>query len=391
MCGIVGYKKFSSNSQNFSLSLKIATDSLSLRGPDFQSTLVLGNLGFGHARLSIIDTSDNANQPMQDPSGRFTLIFNGEIYNYKQLKSQIHRVSWRSTSDTEVLLHLLIQKGTSCLEELNGFFAFAFYDSHTDRLVIARDRMGIKPLHYFQNNDFLVFGSEMKALMQFPIPREIDHKSLNWYLKLTYLPRDHSMLSGVKKLLPGHYLEFDKNRSTVKSYESPDQEKTFHGSFESAKSNTLKLLQKSVERRMVADVPLGAFLSGGTDSSAVVAMASKFDSNLNTFSIGYRDHPFFDETQYAELVAQKFKTNHTTFSLTNDDLLNSIEDSIGYLDEPFGDSSAIPTFILSKMVSTSMKVALSGDGADELFGGYYKHLAFVKAHQATIGNSILKK
>lgn len=389
MCGITGYIHLSNNTPELKESLEAATQSLLSRGPDNQATFLDKSIGLGHTRLSIIDTSEKANQPMTDRSGRYTLIFNGEVYNFKELAKEL-RVDFSSTSDTEVLLYLLIKEGKECLSRLNGFFAFAFYDSKEESLLIARDRMGIKPLHYYQDEDFFAFGSEMKALFNYPVPRKIDQQSLYWYLRLTYLPADMSMITGVKKLQPGHFIRISNSSMKVDSYWSLENQPPFDGNYPDAKDQTVQLLEQSVQRRMIADVPLGSFLSGGTDSSAVVAMASKFDENLHTFSIGYRDHDFFDETNFAELVAKKFNTNHTTFSLTNDDLLNSLDSVLDYIDEPFADSSAIPTFILSQHVSKHIKVALSGDGADELFGGYYKHLAFQRSEENTLPNSIIK-
>lgn len=388
MCGITGYIKFSDRI-DLSNSLESATASLNLRGPDHQATFIDKSVGLGHTRLSIIDTSSKAHQPMTDQSGRYTLAFNGEIYNYKELAKDL-TVDFKSTSDTEVLLYLLINEGVKCLEKLNGFFAFAFYDRETEDLLVARDRMGIKPLHYYKNDDFFVFGSEMKAMFDYPIPRKINHESLVSYLRFTYLPKDQGMIKGVKKLLPGHYLSIRGKEFEIASYWDFKKPDLTEINYNNAKTQLVDLIEQSVQKRMVADVPLGAFLSGGTDSSAVVSMASRFDSNLNTFSIGYSDHPFFDETHYAELVADKFKTNHTTFSITNDDLLGSLGDIITYLDEPFADSSAIPTYILSKQVSAHMKVALSGDGADELFGGYYKHLAFEQSQKKSFANTVIR-
>lgn len=388
MCGITGFKKFSYQG-DLSESLNRATAQLRQRGPDHLATYLDKSVGLGHTRLSIIDTSSKAHQPMTDPSGRYTLVFNGEIYNYRELREGI-KENFISTSDTEVLLYLLMNEGEDCLKKLNGFFAFAFYDNRTEELLLARDRMGIKPLHYYQSDAFFAFGSEMKALLSYPIPRTIDQIGLYWYLRLTYLPRDLSMIQGIKKLLPGHYMKVKNNEMTIQAFWSLTPTDSFTGNYSEAKKQTIHVMEQAVERRMVADVPLGSFLSGGTDSSVVASLASKFNPHLHTFSIGYQDHPFFDETGYAELVASQFNTNHTTFKLTNDDLLNGVKDIVGYLDEPFADSSALPTYILSQKVSESMKVALSGDGADELFGGYYKHLAFQQSLHQSATNSLIK-
>ena len=375
MCGITGFKIFKEGQSDFFDSLERSMKNLGLRGPDASGTYKHNNVGLGHTRLSIIDTSSKGNQPMSDPSGRYTLIFNGEIYNFLSLKKDVSGTDFQSTTDTEVLLHLLIKEGEKCLTKLNGFFALAFYDKEEDRLLLARDRMGIKPLIYYQDDHQFVFGSEMKALLSFPLPKRLDNESLYWYLKLNYLPSTKSMLQGFHKLEPGHCIIIIGNNSIKNKRYITNDRSVYREDYQSSQTKLIKLLESSVKRRLMSDVPLGAFLSGGTDSSAVVALASRHHSNLSTFSIGYKDHPFFDETHYAELVANKFKTNHTVFSLTNDDLLMDLDSILNYIDEPFADSSAIPTYILSKNVSKHVKVALSGDGADELFGGYYKHAA----------------
>ncbi|MEQ9405267.1 MAG: asparagine synthase (glutamine-hydrolyzing) [Cyclobacteriaceae bacterium] len=390
MCGIIGYKSFKSNASILKESLGNAVHALVLRGPDSNGVFFDNKIGLGHTRLSIIDTSENANQPMTDSSGRYTLIFNGEIYNYQELNNSLSGVTLKSTSDTEVLLYLLIKEGVECLRKLNGFFAFAFYDNKEDVLILARDQMGIKPLLYFNNEDQFVFASEMKALLRFPIPRKLNHESLHWYLKLNYLPGNLSMLEGVQKLEPGHFLRIQNNSIKIESYLVEDSEKTEISEYSQCQSQLVSILDDSVKRRLISDVPLGSFLSGGTDSSAIVALASRHTSSLQTFSIGYKDHPFFDETKYAELVADKFRTNHTTFKLTNDDLLNDLNNILNYIDEPFADSSAIPTYILSKHTKKHVTVALSGDGADELFGGYYKHRALAQALNQSFINGLIR-
>ncbi len=383
MCGIVGIKYFG-KTPNDNEQIKKAVNSLSQRGPDSKGIFVGKDTVLGHTRLSILDTSANGNQPMLDSTGRYVLIFNGEIYNYQDLKKELSQVSFTSGSDTEVLLHLLIQKDVDCLDKLNGFFSFAFYNKETGQIILARDRMGIKPLHYFADDQRFIFSSELKALMTFGMTNEINKESLYWYLKLNYLPGEMSMIKGVRKLSPGHFLTIKEGTININCYSEVQKEHPDDISYPDAKSHLVDLLDASVRKRLMADVPLGSFLSGGTDSSAVVALASKHHPHLSTFSIGYRDHPFFDETVYAELVAKKFNTNHTPFLLTNDDLLNDIDNILAYIDEPFGDSSAIPTHILSKHVKRKVKVALSGDGADELFGGYYKHLALNKSLSSSL-------
>lgn len=389
MCGITGFYQFNKG-KSLHAELDQAVKALAFRGPDASGTFVQGSVGLGHTRLSIMDTSAKANQPMTDPSGRFVLVFNGMIYNFQELKKSLPPLDFVSTSDTEVLLHLLIHRGADCLPDLNGFFAFAFYDKEKDTLMLARDRMGIKPLHIYQDERQLFFGSEMKAVMAYPFQRQINQDALYWYLKLNYLPGEMGMLQGVRKVAPGHFLKIGAAGAEEGTFWEYGQATTSSLSYEHAQSQLVSLLEQSVQRRLIADVPLGSFLSGGTDSSAIVALASRHHAHISTFSIGYTDHPFFDETTYAERVAKKFNTNHTTFKLTNNDLLHDLDAILSYIDEPFADSSAIPTYILSKHVSSHVKVALSGDGADELFGGYYKHMALRQSLDDSFTNKLIK-
>ena len=391
MCGITGIYAFNELGRFHMINLSVATASLERRGPDFGKSVIHDRVGLGHRRLSIIDTSAGGNQPMRDSSGRYTIVFNGEIYNYRELRSQLEarQVAFQSATDTEVLLQLYIHEGAACLEKLNGFFAFAIYDQQEDVLFIARDRIGIKPLLYFQDEDKFIFASEMKSVLAYGIAKELDYTSLYHYLQLNYIPAPDTILQGVKKLMPGHYLEISKPRTErVKMeqyYQIPYNEKTLNAenlSYGELQRQLEIVMEKSVQRRLVADVPLGAFLSGGIDSSVITALASRHVDKLNTFSIGYRDAPFFDETKYARLVADKFKTEHTVFSLSTRDLYSHLFEMLDYLDEPFADSSALPVYILSKQTKQKATVALSGDGADEIFSGYNKHAAAYRAMQS---------
>lgn len=382
MCGIAGY--FSHEFQHaFYPDLKKAVLKLNKRGPDFQQTVeVSPTCGFGHARLSIIDTSSVAHQPMSDETGRFTIVFNGEIFNYRELKdSYLKNVHFRTSSDTEVLLYLYIKYGADCLPLLNGFFAFAVYDNNENSMFVARDRYGIKPLLYHSDANGFAFASEMKALLEFDIKRSLDYNSLLLYLQLNYVPGNDTMIDGVKRLKPGHYVKVEKHQPTFEKgyYKVPFEPgtviSTHDKDYDTVKASLKKLIEESVERRMVADVPLGAFLSGGIDSSIVTACASKFTKHLNTYSIGYTDNPYFDETRYAKLVADRHRTNHTVFSISSDEMFENIHDILEYIDEPFADSSAIAVYILCKKTRQEVTVALSGDGGDELFAGYNKHKA----------------
>lgn len=397
MCGITGIFSFSSNTTDRLSKVKVSCDTLFHRGPDGGDYFSDGHVALGHRRLSIIDTSANGNQPMKDATGRYVIIFNGELFNYRELKEQYFagKNDWQSQSDTEVLLYLFIKMKEECLPLLAGFFAFAIYDTAEKKLFIARDRYGKKPVYYhYTPSSFFAFASELKALQDYGVPKDLDYTSLQQYLQFNYIPEPSSMLLHVKKLRPGHYLWVDEKNVSEKCYYELDHkaaDKAPAGiSYTSACEQLETLMEKSVQRRLIADVPLGAFLSGGIDSSVIVALASRYTQHLNTFSIGYKDHPFFDETKYANLVAKKYNTNHTVFSLTNDDFLEHIDDVLNSINEPFADSSAIPVYILSKHTRRHVTVALSGDGGDEVFAGYNKHAAELRIRQRSMLNQLVK-
>lgn len=399
MCGITGFYALENNTTSKLTKITQSTDKLLLRGPDSGNIYLGKNVALGHRRLSIIDVSNAADQPMYDRSSRYVLVFNGEIFNYQQLSEQYLQPVWqriggpKTSSDTEILLYLLIEYGTDCLSWLSGFFAFSFYDTETNKLILARDRYGKKPLLYYSGNGCLAFASEMKALLEWGIPKELNYNTLFQYFQLNYIPQPYSMIKGVSKLPPGHFMTVDADG--VKEIR-PFYKLQIHSneysrySYEAAQERLIELLDNSIQERMIADVPLGAFLSGGIDSSVIVALASRHTNNLNTFSIGYKDNPFFDETHYAKLVAERYKTNHTVFSLANNDFLEHVYDVLDYLDEPFADSSAIPTYILCKHTRKHVTVALSGDGSDEMFSGYNKHAAEYKIRQNSLVNNLIK-
>ncbi|GAA4015471.1 asparagine synthase (glutamine-hydrolyzing) [Hymenobacter fastidiosus] len=367
--------------------MQASTDAIVSRGPDSQGHFVYDSCGLGFRRLAILDLSADGNQPMTDESGRYTIVFNGEIFNFRELRQRLVKKghTFRSQTDTEVILKLYISEGRGFLKKLNGFFGLAIYDKEEDSLFIARDRMGEKPLLVYRDEDKLFFASEMKSLLALGVPRKLDYAALSHYLQLNYIPGPASIFKGVKKLLPGHYLYVQGGKVVRKRwYKIPyDQKKTNKNrlSYEQQQKKLVELLDDATARRLVADVPVGAFLSGGIDSSVIVALASRHTPHLNTFSIGYRDEPFFDETKYAKLVAERYKTNHTVFSLTNQDLYDHIFDVLDYIDEPFADSSALAVYILSKRTREKATVALSGDGADEMFAGYNKHMGEFQVRQ----------
>lgn len=392
MCGIVGI--VNKNKAEVSINiLQNAVNTLAQRGPDNQSIQIFNHIGLGHARLSIIDTSTAAHQPFTDISGRFTLVFNGEIYNFQHLKSKLKFKDFKTSSDTEVLLYWLIENGKEGLKDLHGFFAFCLYDNLNQSFLLARDRFGIKPLLIYQDEDIWAFASEMKALIALGIPKKLDIDSVYLYFKFNYIPAPYSILQNVFKLQGGELMEVDCNgKINIETYYFIGEEGIGNSnlSYENAQKELVQKLEESVCERLIADVPLGTFLSGGIDSSVITGLASQHVKNLNSFSIGYADEPLFDETQYAKLVAKKFNTEHTVFKLKNQDLFEQLDIVLNYTDEPFADSSGLAVNILCSLTKRKVTVALSGDGADEIFSGYNKHLALYQANQKSFKNTIVK-
>lgn len=392
MCGITGIFAFNLVGKFNKVNIAAATMCLEQRGPDNQNIYNDDWVALGHRRLSIIDTSAVAHQPMWDESDRFCIAFNGEIFNYRELRQQLEAkgTTFFSHSDTEVLLKLFILEKEKCLNKLNGFFAFCIYDKQEQTFFIARDRYGVKPLLYLFDEDKFLFASEMKSIIQYGIDKTLDFTSLYSYLQLNYIPAPDTIFKSVKKLLPGHYLTItNRQLSIVKYYDLPrEEDKSI--SYSQAKEKLKTLLDASVQRRLISDVPLGTFLSGGIDSSVITALASNHKPDLHTFSIGFKDEKFFDETHYAKLVANHFKTDHTVFSLTNNDLYEHVHNIVNYFDEPFADSSAINVYILSKETRKYATVALSGDGADELLAGYNKHAAFYRSFHPGLKEKVVE-
>lgn len=378
MCGITGIKAFNQIGAFYMMNLGKSMETLSRRGPNQRGSYIDHTTALGHTRLSIIDLSMQGRQPMKDPTGNYVLLFNGEIFNYKSLRKALEEEGCRfsSDTDTEVLLQLYLREGADCLNKLNGFFAFAVYDIANESLFLARDRFGVKPLLYYTDDDKFIFASEMKALLSYNIPREVDYNSIAQFFHYNYIPGPATGIQGCYKLEPGHYLRVSKKKVLKESYYTlPVPEKYTYTDYTSAQARLYELMEDAVRIRLNADVPVGTFLSGGIDSSVITALAAKDRSGLKTFTIGYEDHRFFDESDHAAIIAKKYSTDHHTFYLTDKELFSSFQEALDYIDEPFADSSALAVYILSKKVNNIAKVALSGDGADELFGGYNKHLA----------------
>lgn len=393
MCGITGGFAFHSGGKQYIDKITEANSCIRHRGPDGDGIFQGEKVVLGHRRLSIIDTSSSANQPMYSLDGRYCMVFNGEIFNYKELQATyLKDHQFRTTSDTEVFLELFIRRGPEAFVLLRGFFAAAIYDAEKEELYLVRDRLGKKPLHFYQSEQVLLFASELRSLLAFGVPKELSWDVLPFYFQLNYLPQPLSFLKGVQKLNPGHYLRINKDGASQHSYYQLSIRRNDYSSltYDEAKKQLTNLLDEATRLRLVSDVPLGAFLSGGIDSSVIVALASRHKKRLKTFSIGFKDQPFFDETRYANLVAKKFQTEHTVFSLSNADYLEHIDTILNSIDEPFADSSLIPTYILSRETRKHVTVALSGDGGDEVFAGYNKYKAEWNVMQPSLQKSLVK-
>lgn len=376
MCGITGIKALSEEGKKYLSRTSASVYKLFHRGPDGEGIKFFPNLALGHRRLSIIDPGQSSAQPFSDSSGRYWLTYNGEFFNYREVRKELQSkgISFATEGDTEVLFQLLIAEGIDGLKKVRGFFAFAFYDAEKDTLLIARDRFGIKPLWYFSDSDKFAFSSELKALEEFGLPSEINRDALFSYFHFNYIPGPATIWEGVKKLEPGCYIQITGTTISQGRYYSISSD-PFSGNYNDAVKNVRNLLEQAVSEQLVSDVPLGCFLSGGLDSSIVAGIASSQIKNLNTFSIGFKDSLYFDETYFAETAAKKFKTNHHSIQLTTKDLFDVIDETLESFDEPFADSSAIAVNILSRETRKKVTVSLSGDGADEIFGGYNKHRA----------------
>lgn len=374
--------------------MQAAIGCIAHRGPDASNTYFSEKAALGHTRLAIIDTSTRSNQPMSDVSGRYTIVFNGEVYNYIRLAEDLrqkYKVEFVSHGDTEVLLYGLIHEGKTFLNRINGFFAFGFYDRQENSMMIARDRYGIKPLYYASTSIGLVFASTLSALISLGVKKTVDFQSLATYLQLSYIPAPQSILEKVFKLLPGHVMMLTELEEITESYYTLPE--TQHNNVEPEKVTTQHfrdLLEKSVASRLIADVPVGTFLSGGLDSSVITLLASQQKSGLDAFSIGFPDQPFFDESPQAKQIAKHLGVHHNILEIREKEIEQRLYSLIDAIDEPFADSSAVLVNLLSEFARKKVKVALSGDGADELLGGYNKHRALWRSLNNGIINTALK-
>ena len=390
MCGIVGFVGQTKYPENC---LKEMVNAINHRGPDSKGIWTDSDMGFGHARLSIIDQSSAGHQPMHSFSRNYVMIFNGEIYNHNEIRLELDSFSkrkWTGHSDTETLLEAIDLWGLEkTLKKIKGMFAIALWEKRTRNLFLVRDRMGEKPLYYGWVRNQFVFASELKAIKKFPkFNNSIDRKALALFLRFNSIPSPHSIYEDISKLEPGTIIQFnaDSKKITKSTYWSTEEEyvkssfSCFMGSSEDAVIQLESILSKAVSSQMQADVPLGAFLSGGIDSSLIVAlMQSQSDNKINTFSIGFNDSAF-NEAKHALKVSNHLGTNHHELYVNESDALEIIPNLPYIYDEPFADSSQIPTYIVSRFAKEKVSVSLSGDAGDELFGGYNRYIYANRVH-----------
>ena len=384
MCGILGKIDFNKkiDKQDFIKSL----DSLIHRGPDNTNILELSHAIFGHQRLSVLDLSKDGNQPMLSNDGRYSIIYNGELYNFKSLRQEISTKNneWNSNSDTEVILKAYQKWGINCLDKFEGMFAFVIWDSYKKQIFGARDRIGVKPFYYYNKNKSFTFASRPSSIIKINknLKNQYNFETIKIYLHSGYVPAPYSIYDEVFQLKPGHYLIWDQNDLKINEWWSSNN------IYENEKFNSLgqneiidelnELLLASVKKRLVSDVPVGVFLSGGLDSSLIAAMASKLsDSKISTYSIGFKDKKY-DESYYSSMVAKHIGSNHKMKILNPEDLLDLLDDFESKFDEPFSDSASFPMLAISKFARNDVKVVLSGDGSDELFGGYHYYTLIKK-------------
>lgn len=377
MCGILGQIYKDRERQVTEVEVTSMRDLLVHRGPDDEGLFIDGNFGMGHRRLSIIDLN-TGHQPMTNEDKSLWIVFNGEIYNFQELReSLIHRGHiFRTRSDTEVILHLYEEKGEGCPAELNGIFAFAIWNKKNRSLFIARDHMGIKPLYYSLTKDVFLFASEIKSIIKSGyVEARCNEEVIPEYFIFRHVSGENTLFKDVKNLLPGHSMILKDGEIRIREYWSPfPKENTNHISFESAAEELSWLIQDSVKKQLISDVPLGTFCSGGVDSSLVTAVASRLIGRpINTFSVGFNENGY-DETSYARIVSNQYGTNHHEVRLTNQEFADLLPKMIWHNDEPLNFANSIQIYAISKLAREHVIVVLTGEGADELFGGYPRYL-----------------
>jgi asparagine synthase (glutamine-hydrolysing) len=373
MCAICGIVNFNAADAVDAAVIGKMTQALAHRGPDDDGYFVEGRVGLGHRRLSIIDLS-GGKQPIFNEDESAAIIFNGEIYNYRDLAAGLVSAghTFKTRSDTETILHAYEEYGEDCVQHLRGMFGFAIWDRRARRLLLARDRLGVKPVYYYRNSRFLAFASEIKALLEIPsVPREVDPEALDLYLSLRYVPGPRTMFKNIFRLPPGHILVVDDTGVRIRKYWDIDYAAVEPQAPKYLLERFRDLLDESVRLRLIAEVPLGVFLSGGLDSSAILALMSKVGGErVKTFSVGYEEPSEANEFEYARLAAGAFDAEHHEYQLSAKEFQDSASDLVWHLDEPLADPSAIPLYFISKLAREHITVVLSGEGADEILGGY---------------------
>ncbi len=392
MCGIVGITNANSRRVDLEILQKM-NDAIIHRGPDDDGFYVNENIGLAMRRLSIIDIA-HGKQPIHNCDKSAWIVFNGEIYNFQQLRADLEKRGHKfyTNSDTEVIIHLYDRYGVDCVQHLRGMFAFAIWDDKDKSLFVARDRVGKKPLLYsHQPNGSLIFGSEFRALLAHPdISREVDYEAIDNYLSYLCVPAPQTAFKQIRKLEPGHWLRWKNGEIETKRYWLPDFSKKIKISQEEAEEETLRILRESVKLRMISEVPLGAFLSGGVDSSTVVALMAEMSSQpVKTFSIGFEEQDF-SELKYAKRVAEHIGAEYHEF-IVKPDALEVLPILVEHYGEPYADSSAIPTYYVAKETRKFVTVALNGDGGDESFAGYERHAAMRLAEKYHRLPGVLRK
>jgi len=387
MCGIAGIYNYKTNTDVEKQQLESMCQVIEYRGPDGHGYFYDKNLAFGHRRLTIIDTNERSNQPMQSSDGQTVICYNGEVYNYLELKEKLisDEVKFNTTSDTEVILQLYKQNGIDFLSQLNGMFAFAIWDADKKSFLLARDRLGIKPLFYTFTEDGIAFSSEIKSLLQIDgVKAEVNKTLIDSYMSVGYCPTNETLFNNIFKLEPGHYLTIKENKCVIEKYwdmvfdKSDDRGESYYI------DKTKSLFEDAVKLQLRSDVPLGVFLSGGIDSSAVVAMMKKLGvKDIKTFSVAWDYGKQFNETEYARKIAKQFSTDHTEYFMSAEDFKNFLPDYIRHMDEPVTEAAAISLYYLAKKTKETVTVVLSGEGADEVFGGYpiYKYMHLVNQYK----------
>lgn len=374
MCGISGWVNRDSSKPADAGILKKMNQTLCHRGPDEEGFYVKENAGLAMRRLAVIDVQ-GGHQPISGEDGTAWVVFNGEIYNFKELRAQLESKGhvFRTKSDTETIVHAYEEYGDACVKHLRGMFAFALWDEKRNRLLIARDRIGKKPLYYAEYDGALIFGSELKSILEYPgMPRRTNLQAIHHYLSLQYVPEPWTAFDGIYKLPPAHTAVWEKGQLKLEKYWELSYDNKWTGSEDELSDELTGRLREAVKIRLVSDVPLGIHLSGGIDSSVITALAAQSAAKVKTFSMGFEEETF-SELPYSREVAKQYATDHQEFILTFKHVPELLETLAGHFDEPFADPSAVPVYYLSRETRKHVTVALNGDGGDELFGGYPRY------------------